>query len=199
MKFYLVRHVETTGNIENRFAGVTETSYTEKGKKQFEIITKKLSEEIEFDKIYSSPISRAKKIACTVGERKNMKVDFRNELSEMNFGIFENLTFETISTDKKEYWEKWNEDYINYKIPNGDSLTEFHGRIASFTDSIKNQPGSSLVVCHGGTIQSILTHLLDLDITHRWHFFIPLAGLVEINYENGFGIINRLTRMAEIE
>ncbi|NTW72103.1 MAG: histidine phosphatase family protein [Eubacteriaceae bacterium] len=199
MKFYLVRHVETTGNVENRFAGVTETEYTEKGRKQFQILTERLINEFAFDSIYSSPISRANKIAVKVGQAKNIQVEVRKELSEMNFGVFENYRFEEIKEIHTEYWNKWNEDYVNYQIPQGDSLIEFHSRITEFLDSMKHKDGAALIVCHGGTIQSILTHLLGLKIEDRWHFHIPLAGLVEIKYENDYGMMNNLKRLADID
>lgn len=199
MKFYLVRHVETKGNLEKRFAGITETEYTEKGLMQFEELKKKLSEDFEYDSIYSSPISRAKKIACAVGEKKNIDVICEEALSEMNFGIFENKTFDEIQSEDSCYWKKWNEDYMYYQIPKGDSLASFHKRVTKFLDKIKNDEGSSLVVCHGGTIQSIITHLLNLEIDKRWHFFVPLAGMVEIDYKDGFGIINGLFKLTESE
>ncbi|MFZ7119928.1 MAG: histidine phosphatase family protein [Eubacteriaceae bacterium] len=191
MEFFLVRHVETTGNYENRFAGITDTQYTQKGEKQFLKLTEALKE-YDFDIIYSSPISRALKIAKKVSEYKDREVEIVKELSEMNFGIFENLTFQEVVEEHKEHWNKWERDMLNYKLPKGDSLFEFHHRIELFIDNIKNNDGKCLIVCHGGTIQSILTHLLGIDIEQRWHFHIPLGGLVKINYENDFGILKRL-------
>lgn len=191
MEFFLVRHVETTGNYENRFAGITDTQYTQKGEKQYLLLTEALKE-YDFDIIYSSPISRALKIAKKVSEYKDKGVEIVKELSEMNFGLFENLTFQEVVEKHKEHWNKWEKDMLNYKLPKGDSLFEFHHRIALFIDSIKNNDGKCLIVCHGGTIQSILTHLLGIDIEQRWHFHIPLGGLVKINYENDFGILKRL-------
>ncbi len=197
MKFYMVRHVETTGNIENRFAGITETGYTENGLRQFEVLTKKLAEDFEFDSIYSSPISRAKKIACAVGKQISLKVNLVPSLSEMNFGIFENRTFNEIQSEDNHHWNKWNEDYVNYQIPEGDSLAVFHKKVSDFVDRIKHQHGASLVVCHGGTIQSMVTHLLNLEIEKRWNFHIPLGGMVEIDYENDFGVIRNLMKLVE--
>jgi broad specificity phosphatase PhoE len=197
MKFYLVRHVETTGNVEHRFAGVTETQYTPKGEKQFQVLVKRLADELKVDAIYSSPISRAFKIAQWVGEETNLPVEVRQELSEIHFGVFENHKVENIPEEFKEYWDAWNEDVVHYQIPGGESLMGFHQRVSQFTDSLKDQDGSVLVVCHGGPIQSMLIHLLGLDITQRWHFFIPLGGLVEVHYEQGFGTLNRLISMVD--
>lgn len=196
MKFLLVRHVETTGNAENRFAGITETQYTQKGEKQFIKLTQELKN-YSFDVIYSSPISRALKIAKEVSANTQKEVIIKDVLSEMNFGIFENLKFTEITEKHKDDWDKWEKDFVNYVLPQGDSLYTFHNRIATFIDSIKNDQGSCLVVCHGGTIQSILTHLLDLDLQARWHFHIPLGGLVEIEYNNNHGMMNILIPLVE--
>ncbi|MPW26929.1 histidine phosphatase family protein [Alkalibaculum sp. M08DMB] len=191
MKFTLVRHVETTGNYENRFAGVTETLYTQKGKEQFIKLTNALKE-YKVDNIYSSPISRALNIANKIGEYTNTEVKVIDVLSEMNFGIFENLTFEEVVRDHNEHWLGWESDYLNYQIPEGDSLKLFHQRISDFLDTIKNEDGTCMIVCHGGTIQSIVTHLLNLQVLDRWHFHIPLGGIVEISYKENFGMLNKL-------
>lgn len=191
MEFVLVRHVETTGNFENRFAGVTDTQYTEKGKEQFIKLTEALKD-YKADVIYSSPISRALKIAQTVGEYHSTEVKVIDILSEMNFGIFENLTFKEVEKDHNEHWLKWESDFLNYQIPNGDSLLLFHQRIADFMDTIKNNDGKCMIVCHGGTVQSIMTHLLDLQVLDRWHFHIPLGGIVEIGYRDNFGMLQSL-------
>ena len=196
MKFLLVRHVETTGNAEDRFAGVTETEYTEKGKEQFIILTERLKD-YTFDKIYTSPISRARKIAETVGQAKNKKVIIKKELQEMNFGIFENLTFAEINEKHYEHWSNWEKDFTNYELPQGDSLYTFHHRITGFINTLKNEDGTSLIVCHGGTIQSILTHLLDIPIEDRWHFHIPLGGLAEVKYGNDYGMLMQLLSLVE--
>lgn len=191
MKFILVRHVETTGNYENRFAGVTETKYTEKGKEQFIKLTEALKD-YEVDVIYSSPISRALNIANKVGKDTSTEVKVVDILSEMNFGIFENLTFKEVEKDHNEQWLKWEADFLNYQLPQGDSLQIFHNRIVEFVDTIKNNEGTCMVVCHGGTVQSILTHLLDLQILDRWHFHIPLGGIVEITYQDNYGMLQSI-------
>ena len=63
-------------------------------------------------------------------------------------------------------------------------------------DTIKEEEGSCMIVCHGGTVQSIMTHLLDLQVLDRWHFHVPLAGIVEISYTQGYGMLKTLTSAA---
>lgn len=191
MDFLLVRHVETMGNVQKRFAGITDVKYTEQGKKQFTKLTHFLKNH-PVDIIYSSPLSRTLDIAKKVGEDTNTPVKVVEELSEMNFGIFENLTFQDIVMDYQKYWLKWEEDYVNYQIPGGESLKLFHRRVIHFLDSIKNDCGKCMLICHGGTIQSIIIHLLNLQITDRGHFHIPLGGIVKISYENHFGMLKSL-------
>ena len=195
VEFVLVRHVETTGNYENKFVGFTEVEYTERGKKQFVQLTDALKE-LKVDQIYSSPISRALKIAKKVGEDTLTDVKVIDELSEMNFGIFEGLHFTDILNDHAEHWEEWQKDYLNFTIPSGESLQSFHHRVTTFIDTIKNEEGSCMIVCHGGTVQSILTHLLDLQMEQRWHFHIPLAGIVKITYTEDYGMLHSLTTAA---
>jgi len=197
LKFFLMRHVETTGNAENRFAGVTETEYTPKGQKQFETIVHKKADGIDVDASYASPISRARKIAEKIGEKKDLPVHVEDALKEMNFGIFENMHYKEVEKKHEAAFRSWCDDYLHYKIPDGDNLIEFHQRVACFVDRIKEQEGSALIVCHGGPIQSMITHLLGLSIEQRWLFHIPLGGMVEIHYEYGRGTLFALEKLVK--
>ncbi|WP_213818308.1 histidine phosphatase family protein [Garciella nitratireducens] len=191
MDFILVRHVETTANVQKRFSGISDVKYTPQGEKQFIKLTHFLKK-YSVDIIYSSPLSRALRIAQKVGEETHTPVKIIKSLAELNFGVFENLTFEEIQEKYYKEWMQWEQDALNYQIPKGDSFLLFHKRIGVFLDSIKNKKGVCMIVTHGGSIQCSIAHLLDLSITDGWHFFVPLGGIVEISYQENFGVLKSL-------
>lgn len=191
MKIILIRHVETLANYERRYIGHTKSEYTEKGRKQINNILDMLVDE-EIDMIYSSPLPRAKNIAKICSEKFDKEVIVDDALIEMNFGIFEGKTYQEVKNEYNEEWEKWTKDYKNYKIPKGENLVEVYKRVTRFIDKLKEEDKTFLIVTHGGIIHTIITYLLDLKIDKRWHFKIPPGAIVEIEFENKYGIITKL-------
>ena len=62
MKLYLVRHGETSWNIERKVQGQTDIPLTETGVRQAEKVREELKD-VAFDICYCSPLMRAKRTA----------------------------------------------------------------------------------------------------------------------------------------
>ncbi len=196
MKIILVRHVETIGNAGKRYIGWTESEYTEKGKQQIHKVVNYLLD-VKVDGIISSPMSRTYMLAKALGNSLNKKIETDDRLKEMNFGIFENKTYEEIEQTHKKEWELWVKDYENYRVPKGESLIDVYSRVTEFIDEIINKGKDCLIVTHGGIIQTIITYLLELDIKHRWHFLTKPGSIVEIKYKDSYGMITRLINLEQ--
>ena len=126
-------------------------------------------QDIKFDKVYSSPLSRCTLLAHECGY-KNPQIEKR--MAELNFGDWELKPWKDI---KGEYAEKWFNDYVNTPALNGESLKEMIERVDSFIEDVKLERSDN-VLCftHAGCIR-IFNHLLnkipadkmfDLDIAY---------------------------------
>ncbi|WKY43098.1 histidine phosphatase family protein [Eubacteriaceae bacterium ES2] len=194
MKLVLVRHVETFGNVERRLNGHTESDYTDKGEKMKEILVNHLvalDQRIQFDNIFTSPISRAYKIAQSVGSQLSKDVIVDERLKEFNFGIFEGKTRDESIRDHQNEWDAWMADYLDYKVPKGQSQREYQDMCRNFLDDLESGK-NYLIVAHGGTIHSLITNLMELPIESKWHFDIKLGSITTLNVFDGFG---QLTHM----
>ena len=187
MKLVLVRHVETYGNIEHRLNGHTESNYTSRGEAMKKLLVEELvtlDQKLAFDRIFSSPTSRAYCIAAAVGEATGKEILVDHRLREFNFGIFEGKT--------KDEWELWMNDYLDYVVPEGQSQREYHSLCREFLAEL--QPDETvLLVAHGGTVHGMLTNLLELPIESKWHFDIQLGSITVVNYNDGFGMLSYMT------
>ncbi|MGV8906844.1 MAG: histidine phosphatase family protein [Acetobacterium sp.] len=195
MKLVLVRHVETYGNVEHRLNGHTESEYTNRGEAMKEILVKELidlNEEFNFDKIFASPTSRAFKIARDVGVGIGKEVTADPRLREFNFGIFEGKTRAECIEISPEPWELWMADYLDYVVPQGQSQRDYHTICAEFIAGIEPDD-TVLLIAHGGTIHGMITNLLELPIDSKWHFDIKLGSVTVVDYNNGFGMLSRMT------
>ena len=156
MKLFLLRH--TSLNVDNDiFYGQTDldvsNSFDEEVKR---IIDKLIKYNIDLENIrtFSSPLKRCVKLAKRVKE--TFQIDDR--IKEMNLGDWEMKKMNTISQEKKKEWEN---NLLNFKIPNGESNKEFLDRLRDFLSDILVYNEDLLIVCHAGSINGIISILTN--------------------------------------
>lgn len=196
MKLILIRHTESIGNYEKKYIGWSESDLTDKGIDDIKKV-EELIKSLEVDKIYSSPSKRTMLIANRLSLLLKTEVETKEDLRELNFGIFENKTYKELLDLYPIEIKKWSDDYVNYVIPKGENLFSMHKRVIRFINNLANKgDGTYIIVSHGGTIQSIITHILDLKIEDRWKFKINNGTLVELEYKNGYGILKEIIHLS---
>jgi broad specificity phosphatase PhoE len=157
MKILLIRHGETTGDVEDRYGGSYDDSLTEKGRQQLQETAKHLAG-IRVDKLYTSTLKRAKESAEIINAALNTEVEYLDGLRERNYGVLGGLT-------KQEALQKYPEAVEAHKDPKntdpeGESLTEFSDRVLRTFQYISSQKLETVVVVsHGGPIKTILRQL----------------------------------------
>lgn len=195
MNIILVRHVETYGNIEKRFNGITESDFTDYGKEMLqELVTKliPLIDSLKIKKIYTSPIKRASDIAEIIRERTDLPLIQSEILKEYNFGIFDGLKIKDCMKLYPEIYDKWINNHIYERIPEGDSYKDKFEVAKDFVKQIVDKDESAIIITHGATLRCLLTALLDLPIESGWHFNINLGGFCVINYNSNYGVLDTL-------
>ncbi len=188
---YLVRHGESEANIQKRYSGITDVDLSQKGRLQAAAAGKNLVQE-KISHVYSSPLKRAKdtaKIICKEINLDENKIITEDCLIEVNFGIFENMTWDEVILNYKEESEKWIFDQHKYKFPEGEGYDDIIKRIADFIDNV---PDNSLIVTHFGVIQSILLYLGIADDTNLWNFMISNCDIMVLNHNKFERIIRTI-------
>ena len=115
-KLYIVRHAETTGNIDKRLTGRKDYELTENGLASAKKLAKRLSN-IKFDKMYSSTSNRTFKTIKSLSDLNNLEIIQMDDLCEMYFGDFDGLKWEDtdeITIDKNETVYSRLTDGINF-------------------------------------------------------------------------------------
>lgn len=177
---YLVRHGESEANISMRFSGITDVELTETGVLQAVKAGEKLRGE-EIHRIFSSPLKRAKNtaeiIADEIGFNKK-DIIIENRLTEVNFGIFENLTWEEIVELYADEIESWIEFKHKYKFPKGEGYDDIIKRVSVFLDNV---PDNSLIATHYGVIQAVLLYFNIADDDTLWDYQISNCDIFVLN------------------
>ncbi len=177
---YLVRHGESEANISKRYCGITDVELSQLGFEQAKEAGKILKDKT-IHNIFSSPLKRAKNtaeiIADEIGFNKN-DIVIEKSLTEVNFGIFENLTWEEIVEQYAEESQTWVEFKHKYKFPKGEGYDDIILRISDFFDNV---PDNSLIATHYGVIQSLLLYFEIADDTTIWDYKISNCDILIIN------------------
>lgn len=191
MRFIFVRHPQTISNSENRLTGVSDSPYTKEGERQAQALIDFLST-ATYDKIYSSPIKRAKHIGQTVAQKLNADLNVVEWLQEINFGDMEGLTFSDFVSMNIDI-EQYRKNLLHFQYPNGDSWATFYEHRKQHIHKLRSDSGSCLCTSHGGAIWALTTALLDEELKEFRGNIINNASIIIVDYKDGCGqVVKRI-------
>src|SRR5690554_3428122 len=110
MYIYLTRHGETEWNVLRKTQGSRDISLTDRGIRQAECLANRLSGEV-ITHIYSSSLERAYRTAAAIGKKHGLFPAKREELKEVNFGVWEGLTVKQIEKYYPGQLERFRTDF----------------------------------------------------------------------------------------
>jgi phosphoserine phosphatase len=167
IKILLVRHGETSWNLEGRFQGRSDVPLNEKGKEQANALALALKGE-SLTAIYSSPLARAKETARRIKAFHPSAPLYEEEgLMEMDLGEFEGIEGPRWAAQYAEFRAAWKENPASVRMPGGEDLQEVQARAISALERIAgaHAPESTLVLCsHNFVILTILCHALGIPL-----------------------------------
>ena len=184
-KLILVRHGQTEMNAQSLYFGKLNPPLNDLGISQAYQAREKLLN-IDYDNIYSSPLERAKQTA-EICNYLDKDIVYDSNLEEINFGIFEGLTFKEISEKYPVEVKKMKEDWKEYNYVTGESPKEMLQRAVSFLE-ILDYTKNNLIVAHWGIINSIISYFISGNLDSYWKFKIQNASIVifEGNFESSY-------------
>lgn len=135
MEVYMIRHTSVDVPPGTCY-GWTDVPTAETFEQEASVTKKNLEEMLQgksFDKVYSSTLSRASKLAAFCGY-PHPKLDSR--LKEMFMGDWEMQQFDEIAkTDP--HIQEWYNDFMHLNATNGESFLQLYARVADFFDELK--------------------------------------------------------------
>ncbi|MDY3917645.1 MAG: histidine phosphatase family protein [Candidatus Limivivens sp.] len=151
-RILLIRHSKTAGNLRGNYIGVTDEPLCPEG-----ILLLKRKRFPTVEKVYVSPLKRCTETAEILWP--GISTERVTELRECNFGDFENKNYKDL--DGNPDYQAWIDSQGTLPFPNGESQQAFRKRCCLgfeliAQDVLQNGLKKAAVVCHGGTIMSIL-------------------------------------------
>lgn len=164
-KVIIVRHAEADGNFNHTFQGRTDASITENGKKQLEQLKERFKN-VEYDKIYSSPLKRTLATAKAVNFYHGLEITTVQNLIEIDGGHWEGVKWDDIPNLYPKEHHDWLEEPYNFNPECGESMKHVYSRIYNaIIDLVKeNKNKTIIVVSHGCAIRNLVCKLRGLPI-----------------------------------
>lgn len=168
MKIIWARHGQTNGNKEGRYIGFTNQPLNKVGMDQAKVLSEELKEE-KIDIIYASDLTRADETAKITADMFNMKVTIDARLRELNFGAWEDKTYDEIMSLEPTLVTKWIQDPYHISPPGGESLQTLGDRVDSFLEDVKQKHARTiLIVTHGGPLRWVQSKWIKQDHNLFW-------------------------------
>lgn len=177
----LIRHGMTEGNRHKRYIGITDEPLCNDGKMALASLNYPITE-----RLFVSPLLRCRETAQILFPENDMKII--EELSECNFGVFENKNYLELSDDPR--YQKWIDSNGIMAFPDGESKEECAARnIKGFemvvTECIKDNVKDAALVVHGGTIMNIMEkYVIPKKAFYEWHVDNGCGYCVQLDEKN---------------
>ena len=171
MEVYLVRHTETVCE-KGVCYGQTDVGIIEPFLPIFENIKKQLPQDAIY---FSSPLVRCKMLANHLSN----EVTIDRRLMEMNFGDWELQKWDNIPEPDLNPWMA---DFVNIKVPNGESFVDLHERVVDFfsNEIVVQNSNAIVIVAHSGVIRSILCHHTDTPLQEAFNSKLDFGSVTKI-------------------
>lgn len=172
MEIYIVRHGETLWNKEKRLQGRTDIDLNENGRD----LARKTGEALmntRIDRIYSSPLMRARETAELIRNGREIEILTDDRLKELCFGSFEGQDFSKLIRDESltfRYFFKQPELYV--PSPDAETLEQLIARAGDFMQEVieplADQCERIMIVAHGALNKGIMSYIKGHGIDAFW-------------------------------
>ena len=185
-KIFIVRHTETVGNVEKRLTGRQDYEITNRGKILVDELTDHFKN-IKFDRIYASTSQRTVKTVQKLAELNGIRVEEKEELCEMYFGIYDGWKWEEV--DRVNPQVKLNQNKTNeiLGIPNQENTDDVANRIYECILNLARQnEGKTILICsHGVEIEAFLRKIAGVPFRYEKEKFCQHnVAINELEFEN---------------
>ncbi len=158
---YLIRHGQTSANINHLLVGATDIPLDPLGERQARWVAARMRD-VRLDALLTSPLQRPRATATEIARVTVLNPEVAPGLSEIHFGDAEGLTIHQVVMQFPEIAHRIDDiEDVSFAWPGGDSREGFHERVlATFLGILERYERQHVaVVCHGGVISSFFAQI----------------------------------------
>lgn len=178
----IVRHGQTSANVDGVWHGSTNTALTDHGRRQAAAVGAHIAANYQpIAHVYASPLDRAHQTARAIATPLGLTPILDDELVEFDLGDWEGMKFKEL-TEEKRLFQNMSAD-PHFAPHGGESPKQVGDRIAgALTRLAAAHPGERIVVVsHGAALTIALGLLLDHHYA-EWNRMMKNCAISELAF-----------------
>jgi broad specificity phosphatase PhoE len=190
-KIYLVRHGLTTAR-HGSFIGHSDIAMSPVGAAQIHSLIQQhrpLFEHVR--RCYVSPLARCRQSYEVMQKQlPSLCATFHDELLEIDFGRWEQLSYEDIKRQDPADHAAWLQDPAGFVFPGGEGLSHLMQRAERFLKLMRDESHQEvLVIAHAGIIRMLVAAACNLKPEQSWLFKIDVASLTILHDYTDYAVL----------
>ena len=146
---------------------------------------------MDLEAVLCSPMLRCRQSLAELGLPREPEI--HEDLREIDFGLWENKTFQEIAADYPDEVREWNSWSEEFTFPGGERIGDFLRRVRGIRDKLEAHPAHSLlVVTHGGVIRHLICLLLRLAPENYLLFEVKAGCFATVDLYSQGGVLSAL-------
>jgi probable phosphoglycerate mutase len=176
----LVRHGETSANLDGVWHGSTDTALTERGETQAERVAERALERFsDAVKIYTSPLQRAHATGAAIERALGCPLEIEEGLREYDLGSWEGRTYRELM-EVEQFWTHIQND-PHFAPHGGETPLAVATRLTEALERLSHRHRGEriFIVTHGGALSMALGAILDGDYS-QWRRVMSNCAVTEL-------------------
>lgn len=135
-----------------------------------------------WQRIVSSPLLRCREFAQRFAEDSKLPLETVDDFQEIDFGEWEGRLLQEVWEADPDLVSRIYDDPSAATPPGGEPTVDAQRRVVAGWQNLLQQCAGEtlLVVCHGGIMRLMLSHLLNMPVQSIFRLHIPYASLMRI-------------------
>jgi broad specificity phosphatase PhoE len=189
-RLFLVRHGETDWAASGRHTGWTDIPLNDRGRRQAAQLAERLAGE-SFDRVFSSPLSRALETCRFVGLGDRAIID--PDLREWDYGEYEGRKTDEIR-EEVPGWTIWSD-----RVTGGEPIAAVAARLDRVIGRALVADGDVAVFGHGHALRILAARWLGLEPAAGAMFELSTATISRLGWERERRVIELWNEAAHLE
>ncbi len=174
-RVHLVRHGQTAWTLTGQHTGRTDLPLTDHGERQAHQL-KAILTGLSFERIFSSPLQRARRTAELAMPHARVEVD--DDLIEWDYGTYEGKRTADIELERPG-WR-----LLRDGSPGGETLDAVGARADRFIDRLRAQDGNVLIFAHRELLRILAARWIGLAPIEARRLLLTTASLSVLGYDH---------------
>lgn len=197
---FLIRHGDTGEALKGRFVGRRDVPLSPLGQAQATALAH-CTELSACREAFCSPMLRVRETIANASVDMMCQQD--DDLREIDFGLWDSLSFAEISRDYPEDVDRWARLEQDFRFPQGEAYADFLHRIQRAAERIARTAAAQTepvaVFAHGGVIRALICQWLGLPAKHYLLFEIDPASISAVRLFGDQGVLTRLNDRSHLQ